>query len=333
MRIAVLGAGSWGTTLADLLASHGHDVHIWAYEPEVVESINRDHVNALYLADSRLAEGVVAHGSVGDAAKGAELVVSAAPSHAVRSVSTTLWTNLNGAKPPVVVSVSKGIETETLKTMTSVLSETLHGPAVVALSGPSFAQEVYARQPTAVVAASDDPAAARTAQEAFSTSYFRVYTSDDALGVELAGALKNVIAIAAGLLHGLRLGHNTLAALITRGLAEMSRLGEAMGAQPRTFAGLAGLGDLILTATGALSRNRALGIELAEGRSVNDILAGRRTVAEGVRSARAAVELAEQAGCELPIAVEVANILFEGKPPELAVRDLMERELKAEQWR
>ena len=333
MRIAILGAGSWGTTIADLLATQGHQVRLWAYEREVVESINRDHVNALFLADARIAETIVACADVAEAAEGAELIVSAAPSHAVRSVSTSLWSRWNGRKPPVVVSVSKGLETDTLKTMTSVLRETLHASQVVALSGPSFAAEVYARQPTAVVAASDDDSAARTVQDAFATAYFRVYTSDDPLGVELGGALKNVIAIAAGLLHGLRLGHNTLAALITRGLAEVSRLGETLGARPHTFAGLAGLGDLILTATGALSRNRALGIELAEGRSLDEILASRRTVAEGVRSARAAVTLAEQAGTELPIAVEVANILFEGKPPERAVRDLMERELKAEQWR
>ncbi|NIM50828.1 MAG: NAD(P)H-dependent glycerol-3-phosphate dehydrogenase [Gemmatimonadales bacterium] len=333
MRIAVIGAGGWGTTLADLLATQSHQIKIWAHEPEVVESINRDHVNALFLADSRLAEGITAHGELADVLSGAELIVSAAPSHAVREVSANVWTKLNGAEPPTVVSVSKGLETDSLKTMSEVLEETLPGAPIVALSGPSFAQEVYQRQPTAVVAASTDRDAAEAAQRAFSTGYFRVYTSDDLLGVQLGGALKNVIAIAAGLLHGLKLGSNTRAALITRGLAEMSRLGEAMGANPMTFAGLAGMGDLILTATGVLSRNRALGIELAEGRTLDEILATRRTVAEGVRTARAAVQLGKHAGVELPIASEVANILFEGKAPQRAVRDLMERELKAENWR
>lgn len=332
MRIAVIGAGSWGTTLADLLAGNGHRVRIWAREPEVVESINRDHVNTLFLADSRLAETLAAHADIGAALEGVELLVSAAPSHAVRQVSTVIAETVGDAIPPVV-SVSKGLESESLKLMSEVLGETLRGAPVVALSGPSFAQEVYERQPTAVVAASADRAAAELVQQAFSAAHFRVYTSEDVVGVQLGGALKNVIAIAAGLLHGLKLGHNTLAALITRGLAEMSRVGEALGASPRTFAGLAGMGDLLLTATGALSRNRSLGIELAEGRTLAEIQATRRTVAEGVRTARAAVQLAERTGTELPIAVEVANILFEGKRPEQAVRDLMERELKAEHWR
>lgn len=331
-RVGIIGGGSWGTTLADLLVRKGHDVRIWAYEPAVVESINRDHVNAQFLADSRLAEGVVASSDLAEVARGAELLVSAAPSHAVRSVSAKIHATLDGT-PRAVVSVSKGLEAESLKTMTDVLQETLGGLPVVALSGPSFAQEVFDRQPTALVAASEDTAAAILVQQTFATGYFRVYTSDDRLGVELGGALKNVVAIAAGVLHGLRLGHNAMAALITRGLAEMTRLGEAMGASAHTFAGLAGMGDLILTATGALSRNRALGIELAEGRPLDEILASRRTVAEGVRSAKAAVDLAGQVGVELPIAVEVANILFEGKSPATALRDLMERELKAEQWR
>jgi glycerol-3-phosphate dehydrogenase (NAD(P)+) len=332
VRVAVIGAGSWGTTLADLLASNGHRVKVWAREAEVVESINRDHVNTIFLADSRLAETLVAHADLGAALEGAELVVSAAPSHAVRRVSTEVAETLGAATPPVV-SISKGLESDSLKLMSEVLSETLASAPVVALSGPSFAQEVYERQPTAVVAASTDRPAAELVQQVFSAAHFRVYTSDDVVGVQLGGALKNVIAIAAGLLHGLKLGHNTLAALITRGLAEMSRVGEALGASPRTFAGLAGMGDLLLTATGALSRNRSLGIELAEGRTLAEIQASRRTVAEGVRTAKAAVELAERTGTELPIAVEVANILFEGKRPEQAVRDLMERELKAEHWR
>jgi len=330
-RVAVIGAGSWGTTLANLLATEGHDVRIWAYEPEVVESINREHLNALFLADSRLAETITAYRDTAEALEGAELVVSAAPSHAVRTMGKAIGQSVNPSHT-TLVSVSKGLEEASLKTMSEVLEETVPGASVVALSGPSFAQEVYERQPTAVVAASSDPLAAQLTQRIFSTSRFRVYTSDDVVGVQLGGALKNVIAIAAGLLQGLRQGYNTRAALLTRGLAEMARVGVALGANPLTFAGLAGMGDLLLTATGALSRNRALGVELAEGRTLEEILESRRTVAEGVRTARAAVQLGKRTDVELPIAAEVAAILFEGKRPEQAVHDLMERELKAEVW-
>jgi len=232
-----------------------------------------------------------------------------------------------------VVSVSKGIEEGSLARMSAVLEETLPDLSIVALSGPTFAQEVYERQPTAVVAASTDPTAAELVQQAFSTATFRAYTSADVIGVELGGALKNVIALAAGILEGMGLGHNPRAALITRGLAETTRLGEALGAEAATFAGLAGMGDLLLTATGQLSRNRSLGVELGKGRSLAEVLAERRTVAEGVHTARAAVELGRRTGVELPIASEVSQILFEGKAPRRAIADLMERELKAEQWR
>jgi glycerol-3-phosphate dehydrogenase (NAD(P)+) len=332
VRVAVIGAGSWGTTLANLLATEGHAVRLWAREPEVVESVNREHINTMFLADSRLAETITAFGDTAAAVEGADLVVSATPSHTVRTVGRAVADALGGATP-TVVSVSKGLEEDSLKTMTDVLGETIPDAPVVALSGPSFAQEVYERHPTAVVAASTDRQAAKHAQQAFSTPYLRVYTTEDVIGVQLGGALKNVIAIAAGLLQGLRRGHNTRAALLTRGLAEMARLGEALGADPVTFAGLAGMGDLILTATGALSRNRALGVELAEGRTLEQILGSRHTVAEGVRTARVAVALGRQTGVELPIAAEVAAILFDGKRPERAMRDLMERELKAEVWR
>jgi glycerol-3-phosphate dehydrogenase (NAD(P)+) len=215
-----------------------------------------------------------------------------------------------------------------------VLAEVLPKETDIAvLSGPSFAREVYARQPTAVVAAARDHGVAQRVQQIFSTSFFRVYSHTDVIGVELAGALKNVIALAAGMLEGLGLGHNTRAALITRGLAEITRLGVALGADPATFAGLAGMGDLILTATGPLSRNHTLGIDLGRGMRLEEALAGRATVAEGVNTARAAVTLGERHGVELPIAREVTEVLFGGKPPRQAVVDLMERELKAEQWR
>ncbi|HZI21418.1 MAG TPA: NAD(P)H-dependent glycerol-3-phosphate dehydrogenase, partial [Gemmatimonadales bacterium] len=215
-----------------------------------------------------------------------------------------------------------------------VLGEVLSsGTPIAVLSGPSFAQEVYARQPTAVVAAARDHAVAQQVQQVFSTTAFRVYSATDVIGVELAGALKNVIALAAGILEGLGMGHNTRAALITRGLAEITRLGVALGADPVTFAGLAGMGDLILTATGPQSRNHQLGVELGMGKRLEEALAGKASVAEGVNTARSAVTLAERHGVELPIAREVAAVLFDGKSPGRALSDLMERELKAEQWR
>jgi glycerol-3-phosphate dehydrogenase (NAD(P)+) len=332
MRVAVVGAGSWGTTLADLLARHGHDVVLWAWEAEVVESVNRDHVNALFLENAPLTAALRASGEMAEVVDGAELIVSAAPSHAVRQVSSDVAAALKGRVPPILVSVSKGLETESLKTMSEVLHDTMPQAPVAALSGPSFAREVYERQPTAVVVASRDREAAGVVQQAFGTKYFRVYTSEDVRGVEIGGSLKNVIAIAAGVLDGMGMGNNPRAALITRGLAEMTRMGQAMGASPMTFAGLAGMGDLILTATGALSRNRTLGIELATGRPVEEILRERRTVAEGVGTAKAALELGRRVGVELPITEQIEQILWEGKRPQQAIRDLMEREPKAEWW-
>jgi glycerol-3-phosphate dehydrogenase (NAD(P)+) len=233
---------------------------------------------------------------------------------------------------PLIVSVSKGLENETLKPMTDVLQDVLPGKRVVALSGPSFADEVCKRYPTTVVAASADAAAAEAVQHAMATDYFRIYTSTDPLGVQLGGALKNVIAIASGLLDGMGFGYNTKAALITRGLAEMARLGQALGCAAMTFAGLAGMGDLMLTAFGPQSRNRSLGQELASGRSLDEILEKRVTVAEGVHTTRAAVRLGEKMGVELPIAQEVERILFDGKEPRRALQDLMERGLKPENW-
>lgn len=332
MKIGVVGAGSWGTTLADLLARKGHQVAIWAREPEVVESVRRRLVNELFLPGVSLDPSLSTSGILSEVVGGAELLVFATPSHVTRAVAADV-SKVVGTARPVVVTVSKGLEPETLDLLTDVLDEAFPKCSVAALSGPSFAQEVSQRQPTAVVAASKDADAAETIQQAFSCAYFRVYTSLDVVGVQLGGALKNVIAIAAGVLEGMGLGHNPRAALITRGLAEMTRLGEAMGAEGVTFAGLAGMGDLLLTATGALSRNRSLGMEIGKGRSLAEILSERRTVAEGVTTARAAVELGKRTGVELPIANEVARILFDGKPPRQAMRDLMERELKAEQWR
>jgi glycerol-3-phosphate dehydrogenase (NAD(P)+) len=307
-------------------------VAIWAREEEVVEAISDEHVNPIFLPDCPLSPTLVSNAEIGPVVADRDLVVCAAPSHAVRTLAGEISSGLNGANPPIV-SVSKGLEPDTMDTMTQILEEVIPDCSAVTLSGPSFAKEVYQRQPTAVVAAATDMEAAETAQRVFSTGYFRVYTSPDVLGVQLGGALKNVVAIAAGIVDGLGLGHNPRAALITRGLAEMTRVGEALGANPMTFAGLAGMGDLILTATGSVSRNRSLGFALGQGRLLADVLGERRTVAEGVNTALVAVSLGERTGVELPIASEVKQILFEDKKPQRAIQDLMERELKAEHWR
>ena len=333
MRVAVIGGGAWGTALADLLARKGvfESVTLWAREPEVVDAVNREHANPMFLPGAALEPALRATGDLGETVRGADVVVSSAPSHAVREVMARASADLRGGA--TVVSVSKGLEPERLATPSCVLAEVLPpGAPIAVLSGPSFAREVYERQPTAVVAAAKEHGVAQRVQQVFSTSYFRVYSATDVLGLELGGALKNVIALGAGILEGLGLGHNTRAALITRGLAEITRLGVALGAEPATFAGLAGMGDLILTATGPLSRNHALGVELGRGRRLEHVLAGVTTVAEGVNTARAAVTLAERHGVEMPIAREVAEVLFRGKPPRQAVADLMERELKAELW-
>ena len=331
-RVAVLGGGAWGTTLADLLARKGEAVTLWAREPEVVAGIERDHVNTVFLPGAALSPAIRATNEIAAAVRDAEVLVSAAPSHAVRPVMSEVAGAVAGR--PLIVSVSKGLEPEQLQPLSCVLAEVFGAAAAIAvLSGPSFAEEVYRRQPTAVVAAARDEAVARRAQQVFATAQFRVYTTPDVIGVELGGALKNVVAVAAGILEGLGLGYNTRAALITRGLAEITRLGVALGADPLTFAGLAGMGDLILTATGALSRNRSLGVAIGRGRTLEEALAGKQSVAEGVNTARAAVELGRRHGVELPIAEQVTEILFRGKAPRRAIADLMERDLKAEQWR
>jgi glycerol-3-phosphate dehydrogenase (NAD(P)+) len=329
--VAVLGAGSWGTTLADLLARKGHAVMLWAYEPDVVESINLRHLNDVFLPGCPLAESLSATGDPVAATRGAEVVVTVAPSHVLRRVVELARPGI--AESALVVSATKGIEPESLALMSAVLAETIPNRRLAALSGPSFALEVYQGQPTAVVAASRSEETAKAAQEVFATTRFRVYTNSDVTGVELGGALKNVIAIAAGILEGLGLGNNPRAALITRGLAEMTRLGVAMGADPLTFAGLAGMGDLILTTTGALSRNRALGLALAGGETLAHYTASHRSIAEGATTARAALALAGRLGVELPICEQVSDILLTNKPARTALAELMERTLKAEQWR
>jgi glycerol-3-phosphate dehydrogenase (NAD(P)+) len=329
--VAVLGAGSWGTTLANLLAAKGETVRLWAFEPEVVEAINRTRENPVFLPGVPLVEGLRAFSDPRAAVAGAGTIVSAPPSHVTRAVVNQVRDAV--APDVLVVSATKGIENDTLALMSEVFAECLPGARFAALSGPSFALEVCQGQPTAVVAASRDEASAREAQQLFATPAFRVYSGRDVIGVELAGALKNVIAIAAGILEGLGLGHNPRAALITRGLAEITRLGVAMGADPLTFAGLAGMGDLVLTTTGSLSRNRALGVAVAQGQTLEAYRAAHRSVAEGANTSRAGVALGARMGVELPIIQKVSEVLFSGKPARDAVPELMGRELKAEQWR
>jgi glycerol-3-phosphate dehydrogenase (NAD(P)+) len=327
MRCAVVGAGAWGTALADLLARNGHQVTLWAYEPDVVRAINEKHENVRFLAGHRLSPTLTAVGDLQKAVEGAELVTLATPSQVLRPIVKSVRTSFG--KAPIVVA-SKGLEPKTLALMTDVAEEEIPGATVVALSGPSFAAEVVKGQPTAVVVASKSASAAAFTQRAFSSPYFRAYTHTDVTGVELGGALKNVMAVATGIAEGLGLGFNARAALITRGLAEMTRLGVALGAEHSTFAGLAGLGDLVLTCTGSLSRNRAVGLELGKGRKLDEVLRETETVAEGVVTAQGARELAAREGVEMPIVDTVNRVLFEGQAARSAIAALMTRELRSE---
>lgn len=329
--IGVIGAGSWGTTLADLLAKKGHDVILWAYEADLVKEMETTRVNSTFLPDITLSPRLRFTNSLQEAVSGKELVLFVSPTQVVRGV-------VKGALPflaehTLLVNAAKGVELGTLMTISQICAELLP-PRLFAnfcvLSGPSFAREVALEMPTAVVAASPVIEVARRVQEVFSTPCFRVYTNSDMVGVELGGSIKNVIAIAAGISDGLGLGYNPRAALITRGLAEMARLGLAMGAQSSTFAGLAGMGDLVLTCTGDLSRNRTVGMQLGEGKKLAEILGGMRAVAEGVKTAESAYRLAQRLGVDMPITEQVYRVLYEDKPPRQAVLDLMTRDLKAE---
>jgi glycerol-3-phosphate dehydrogenase (NAD(P)+) len=332
-RIAVVGAGNWGTALANLLAKKEHSVTLWSLEPDVAEAIGARHENPRYLRGIALHAQLRATADLGAAVAEAAVVVSVSPSQHVRRVMQSAAPSLR--RDALVVSASKGIETGSLQTMAEVLREVLpdgRGAGAVFLSGPSFAIEVAREQPTAVTVASRDPAAAARVQQLFQTSYFRVYTTDDVVGVELGGALKNVIAVAAGMAVGLGLGHNAIAALITRGIAEMGRLAEALGASRQTLSGLAGVGDVILTCTGDLSRNRYVGVELGRGRPLDDILRGMDMVAEGVETTRAAHALARRVGIEMPIVAAVHAVLFEQGTARGALENLMTREPKPEVW-
>jgi glycerol-3-phosphate dehydrogenase (NAD(P)+) len=329
-KIAVIGAGAWGTALAIVLARGGaHDVHLWAFEKEVLESIENRRVNRLFLDGFILPKNVHATDSFARTLDGAETVVSVMPSHHCRNI----FAEMAGQLTPEMrlVSATKGIENETLLRMSEVISQTVQKhsgfePRIAALSGPSFAREVAKGDPTAITVASTDAELVTTVQKIFSDPAFRVYTNDDIVGTEIGGAIKNVIAIAAGVCDGLGLGHNAVSALITRGLAEMTRLAVSCGAKPTTMAGLAGLGDLVLTCTGGLSRNRRVGVELGKGRKLADIMGDMHgMVAEGVLTTNAAVGLAKKMNCEMPITTQMHLVLQEGKSPKEALRDLMMR--------
>ena len=327
--VTVLGAGSWGTALSVHLGRIGHDVRLWARDRALVDEIVVRRANAVYLPEIRLPDSVGVTHALPDALRDAELVVSAIPSHGCRGVIQSAAHSL--ARRAVIVSATKGLEAATMFRMSEVIAQEV-GPAhpVVVLSGPSFALEVARQLPTAVLAASNDAAAIELVQAEFRGPYFRLYGSDDVIGVEIGGATKNTIAIAAGVVEGLGLGHNALAALITRGLAELTRLACAAGGRRETLAGLSGLGDLVLTCTGNLSRNRHVGIELARGRALADILAGMKMVAEGVLTTGAALALGVQYGVELPIATQMAEVLNGRTDVRTALDALMLRKQRAE---
>ena len=326
---AVVGAGSWGTALANLLAANGWRVRLWARNPALADAMRRERRNPRYLAEFPLADGVEPTSDLAEAVSGAAIVVASTPSHAVREVMGAAAPHLEAGA--IVVSTSKGVENDSLKRMTEVLAEVLgEDRRLAVLSGPSFAVEVSRGVPTAVTVASRDGAVAEAARDAFAAPRFRVYTSTDVIGVELGGAVKNVIAIATGIVDGLAYGDNARAALVTRGLAEMSRLGTALGGERLTFMGLAGLGDLVLTCTGDLSRNRAVGLRLGRGQSLEEILADMTMVAEGVRTTRSVRDLAARADVQMPITEEVHEILYHAKRPEVSVEQLMTREFKPE---
>jgi glycerol-3-phosphate dehydrogenase (NAD(P)+) len=327
-RIAVIGAGSWGTTLALVTARAGHAVNLWAHRAEFAETLQRERENQTYLPRFTLPDSVSVTNELAQAIEQAEIILTVVPSHHCRAVFQQMQPLIQPAQ--ILVNASKGIEIATQMRLSEIARDVLGEVRYVMLSGPSFAQEVAQDQPCALVAASADAAAAETVQSALSARRLRLYTNDDVAGVELGGALKNVMAIAVGAVNGLGLGYNSAAALVTRGLAELTRLAVALGGRAETLAGLAGLGDLVLTCFGELSRNRRVGLELGRGRSLAEILAGMREVAEGVKTAQAAYALAQRLNVEMPIATGVYQMLYEGKTPRELAAELMERPLKKE---
>ena len=328
-QIAVLGSGGWGTALAAHLARIGHDVRLWGRDADLIATLERTRVNDIYLPGIELPPGVTPVSELARAVRGAAIVVSAVPSHGMRDVARRMAGSLSPGA--TLVSATKGIEMESLYRMSEVLAQECGaGHPVVVISGPSFAMEVAKSLPTAIVAASHDEAAVTRVLDGFRSGYFRLYSSEDVVGVEIGGALKNVIAIAAGAAEGLGLGFNAKAGLMTRGLAEIARLADAAGGRRETLAGLAGLGDLVLTCTGSLSRNRQFGIELGRGRTAAEILAGMKVVAEGVRTASAALKLGARYGLELPITERVVAVIEGRTTPREAVTELMDRPQRLE---
>jgi glycerol-3-phosphate dehydrogenase (NAD(P)+) len=329
--LAIIGAGSWGTALGIVLAPRFPDIRLWVYETDLAARMQSSRENDIYLPGFRLAPHIQVSSELSQALAGAEIVLSVMPSHLVRGLFGQMLPFLNDSM--VFVSATKGLEIGSLLRMSEIIREVLNPhftPRVTVISGPTFAREVARFEPTALVAASDDGALTECVQSAFSGPTFRLYTSLDPIGVEIGGSIKNVVAIGAGVLHGLGLGHNAMAALITRGLAEMTRLAVAMGGRAQTLSGLAGLGDLVLTCTGDLSRNRTLGVELARGRKLDDIVNSMKMVAEGVKTTNAAADLAKRCSVEMPIADQMYQMLHFGKSPRQAIQNLMERSLKGE---
>ena len=330
-KLAVIGAGSWGTALAIACAARAERVDLWAREANVVEGVNRSRRNPVFLPECAIPANVAAHSDFERCLDGAELVLLVPPSHAMRQIAQYARPWLHPGQ--ILVSATKGLEENTHLRMSQVIRESLpeaFSSRLAVLSGPSFAREVALGEPAALVVASNNEDVAAAAQERLSGTNLRLYTNQDEVGVELGASVKNVIAIAAGVCSGLGLGSNTLAALITRGLAEITRLAMAYGAKPATLAGLSGMGDLVLTCNGALSRNRTLGIELASGRALHEILGGMSMVAEGVKTTFAALELARERDVEMPITAKMADLLAGRKSASEALRELMERSLKAE---
>jgi len=330
-KIGVIGAGSWGTTLANLLAEKGHSVDLWVREQEVYDRIRKEKINPIFLPGMTLVSRLNPVRYLEEAVKDKELILLVIPSHVFREVITHIKPYLK--KGMKLMAATKGIENDTLMTMSQVARDVLtegHTEDYACLSGPSFAKEVYLKYPTAVTIACPNLTYGEKLQHLFHTAFFRVYITHDLTGVELGGALKNVIAIGAGVAEGLGIGHNARAALITRGLAEITRLAVAMGSNPMTLSGLAGMGDLVLTCTGDLSRNRRVGLKIGKGMSLQEIVEGMKMVAEGIRTARSVFELGKKMEVEMPISFQVYQILYEGKDPKEAVKDLMNRELKVE---
>lgn len=325
--ISVIGAGSWGTTLACLLSDKGYDVTLWVHEKELAEEINNTRINRIYLPDIILPDNLKVTYSIDVTVKKARYIVNAVPAQFTRAVFKEALRYI--PDQTIIISASKGIERGTLLTVSSILKELSAHPVAV-LSGPSFAKEVIKKMPAAVTLAAEDKNIGYMLQEVFNLNNFRVYTHDDIIGVEIGGALKNVMAIAAGISDSLGLGNNARASLITRGLAEMTRLGIAMGAKERTFSGLSGIGDLVLTCTSPLSRNYTVGAKLGQGIKLKDILNQTKSVAEGVATAESAYDLSKKYNIEMPIVEQVYKVLNEDKDPVLAVKDLMERSLKTE---